>query len=89
MPEPASKKVCLVVGVGVGDGVGTAVARSFALGGFETAITRRARHLLALDAQARRHRAEPCPPAPPAALGLDARAEPAALERDLVNAGGG
>ena len=47
MSEQASKKVCLVVGVG--DGVGAAIAKAFALDGFETVITRRARHLAELE----------------------------------------
>jgi NAD(P)-dependent dehydrogenase (short-subunit alcohol dehydrogenase family) len=48
MSEHAHKKVCLVIGVG--DGVGAAIARSFALDGFETVITRRARNLPELEA---------------------------------------
>lgn len=35
--------------VGVGDGVGAAIAKAFALDGFETVITRRARHLEELE----------------------------------------
>jgi len=35
--------------VGVGDGVGTAIAKAFALDGLETVITRRARHLEELE----------------------------------------
>ena len=50
MSEQASKKVCLVVGVG--DGVGAAIAKAFALEGFETVITRRARNLSELEATA-------------------------------------
>ncbi|WP_307866903.1 SDR family NAD(P)-dependent oxidoreductase [Variovorax sp. E3] len=38
--------------IGVGDGVGSAIARAFALEGFETVITRRARHLDELEATA-------------------------------------
>ena len=45
-----SKGVCLVIGAG--DGVGGAIARAFALDGFETVITRRARHLHQLEALA-------------------------------------
>lgn len=41
------KKVCLVIGVG--DGVGAAIAKAFALDGFETVITRRARNLPDLE----------------------------------------
>lgn len=47
MLEQQQKKVCLVVGVG--DGVGTGIAKAFALDGFETVITRRARHLEELE----------------------------------------
>lgn len=42
------KKVCLVIGVG--DGVGAAIAKAFAFDGFETVITRRARNLPDLEA---------------------------------------
>lgn len=48
MSEKQPKKVCLVVGVG--DGVGAAIAKAFALDGFETVITRRSRHLAELKA---------------------------------------
>jgi len=48
MSESQTKKVCLVVGVG--DGVGAAIAKAFALDGFETVITRRSRHLDQLEA---------------------------------------
>ncbi len=48
MSENQPKKVCLVVGVG--DGVGAAIAKAFALDGFETVITRRARNLPELEA---------------------------------------
>ena len=54
MSEQALKKVCLVVGVG--DGVGAAIAKAFALDGFETVITRRARNLPELEAIAQRIR---------------------------------
>jgi len=47
MSEQQRKKVCLVVGVG--DGVGAAIAKAFALDGFETVITRRSRHLDQLE----------------------------------------
>ena len=44
------KGTCLVIGAG--DGVGGAIARAFALDGYETVITRRARHLDQLEALA-------------------------------------
>lgn len=47
MSESQPKKVCLVIGVG--DGVGAAIARAFALDGFETVITRRSRNLPELE----------------------------------------
>ena len=47
MSENQPKKVCLVIGVG--DGVGAAIAKAFALDGFETVITRRARNLSELE----------------------------------------
>lgn len=47
MSEAPTKKVCLVIGVGIG--VGAAIAKAFALDGFETVITRRARHLAELE----------------------------------------
>ncbi len=47
MTANQSKKVCLVIGVG--DGVGAAIAKAFALDGFETVITRRARNLPDLE----------------------------------------
>ena len=51
MSQQQAKKVCLVIGVG--DGVGAAIATAFALDGFETVITRRARNLSELDVIAR------------------------------------
>ena len=54
MSEQATKKVCLVIGVG--DGVGAAIAKAFALDGFETVITRRARNLPDLEAIAQKIR---------------------------------
>lgn len=54
MSEQATKKVCLVIGVG--DGVGAAIAKAFALDGFETIITRRARNLPDLEAIAQKIR---------------------------------
>lgn len=47
MTTDQTKKVCLVIGVG--DGVGSAIAKAFALDGFETVITRRARNLPDLE----------------------------------------
>jgi NAD(P)-dependent dehydrogenase (short-subunit alcohol dehydrogenase family) len=47
MSQNQPKKVCLVIGVG--DGVGAAIAKAFALDGFETVITRRARNLSELE----------------------------------------
>ena len=47
MSENQPKKVCLVIGVG--DGVGAAIAKAFALDGFETVITRRSRNLPDLE----------------------------------------
>lgn len=54
MSEQATKKVCLVIGVG--DGVGAAIAKAFALDGFETVITRRARNLPDLEGIAQKIR---------------------------------
>jgi len=54
MSEQATKKVCLVIGVG--DGVGAAIAKAFAQDGFETVITRRARNLPDLEAIAQKIR---------------------------------
>jgi NAD(P)-dependent dehydrogenase (short-subunit alcohol dehydrogenase family) len=54
MSEQSTKKVCLVIGVG--DGVGAAIAKAFALDGFETVITRRARNLPDLEAIAQKIR---------------------------------
>ncbi len=47
----ADKRVCLVVGVG--DGLGSAIARAFAAEGYAVCMTRRARHLESLEALAR------------------------------------
>jgi NAD(P)-dependent dehydrogenase (short-subunit alcohol dehydrogenase family) len=47
MSENQPKKVCLVIGVG--DGVGAAIAKAFALDGYEIVITRRARNLPDLE----------------------------------------
>ena len=54
MSDQATKKACLVIGVG--DGVGAAIAKAFALDGFETVITRRARNLPDLEAIAQKIR---------------------------------
>ena len=48
MSEAQAKKVCLVIGVGIG--VGGGIAKAFALDGFETVITRRGRNLAELEA---------------------------------------
>jgi NAD(P)-dependent dehydrogenase (short-subunit alcohol dehydrogenase family) len=50
MMAAAEKRACLVVGVG--DGVGGAIARAFAAEGFEVCMTRRPRHLDQLEALA-------------------------------------
>lgn len=70
MTGQAAKRVCLVVGVG--DGVGAAIARAFALDGFETVITRRARHLAELEAIAQGIRSQG---GVVHARGVDARSE--------------
>ncbi len=54
MTANQAKKVCLVIGVG--DGVGAAIAKAFALDGFETVITRRARNLPELQVIAQKIR---------------------------------
>jgi NAD(P)-dependent dehydrogenase (short-subunit alcohol dehydrogenase family) len=63
-------KTCLVIGAG--DGVGGAVAKAFARDGFETIVTRRARHLAELEALAAEMRAEG---GTAHAFGVDARSE--------------
>lgn len=84
MSEPAPKKVCLVIGVG--DGVGAAIAKAFALDGFETVITRRARNLPELEAIAQRIRDQG---GVVHARGVDARSEEEtvalfeSIERDI------
>lgn len=50
MTKNNSKGACLVIGAG--DGVGGAIAKAFALDGFETVLTRRARHLDQLEGRA-------------------------------------
>lgn len=84
MARPEKKGVCLVVGAG--DGVGGAIARAFALDGHETVITRRARHIDALEATAEDIRAAG---GVVHAKGVDARSEEetvalfAEIERDI------
>jgi NAD(P)-dependent dehydrogenase (short-subunit alcohol dehydrogenase family) len=84
MSEHAHNKVCLVIGVG--DGVGAAIARVFALDGFETVITRRARNLPELEAIAQGIRDQG---GVVHARGVDARSEAEtvalfeAIERDI------
>jgi len=84
MSEQATKKVCLVIGVG--DGVGAAIAKAFALDGFETVITRRARNLPDLEAIAQKIRDQG---GVVHARGVDARSEEATIalfqeiERDI------
>ena len=56
MSQTQTKGACLVIGAG--DGVGGAIARAFALDGYETVITRRARNLDQLEALADGIRAE-------------------------------
>ena len=51
-----ARGACLVVGVG--DGVGGAIARAFSAEGFEVCMTRRPRHLDQLEALAGQIRAE-------------------------------
>jgi NAD(P)-dependent dehydrogenase (short-subunit alcohol dehydrogenase family) len=84
MTEAARKGACLVVGAG--DGVGGAIAKAFAVSGLETVITRRARHLEALEATAAAIRAAG---GVVHARGVDARSEEetaalfAEIERDI------
>ena len=84
MPTPQPKKVCLVIGVG--DGVGAAIAKAFALDGFETVITRRARNLPELEVIAQGIRDQG---GVVHARGVDARSEEetvalfAEIERDI------
>src|SRR6476469_8067932 len=78
------KGVCLVVGVG--DGLGSALARAFAAEGHPVCMTRRARHLEALEEVARSIREAG---GTAHAFGVDARAEDemvelfAKIERDI------
>jgi len=65
-----SRGACLVVGVG--DGVGSAIARAFAAEGYEVCMTRRARHLDQLEALAAEIRAAG---GRARAFGIDARDE--------------
>jgi NAD(P)-dependent dehydrogenase (short-subunit alcohol dehydrogenase family) len=83
--EPVGRKgVCLVVGVG--DGLGSAIARAFAADGHVVCMTRRARNLDALQALARAIEADG---GKAHAFGVDARNEDemialfAAIERDV------
>ncbi len=84
MASNESKGVCLVIGAG--DGVGGAIAKAFALDGFETVITRRARNLDQLDGRAEEIRSLG---GVVHAKGVDARSEEetvalfADIERDL------
>jgi NAD(P)-dependent dehydrogenase (short-subunit alcohol dehydrogenase family) len=64
------KGVCLVVGVG--DGLGSAIARAFAAEGYPVCLTRRARHLADLEKTAESIRAEG---RTAHAFGVDAREE--------------
>ena len=79
-----SKGVCLVVGVG--DGLGSALARAFAAEGYEVCMTRRARNLDALEEVARSIRVTG---GTAHAYGVDARDEDeviglfATIERDV------
>jgi len=78
------KGVCLVVGVG--EGLGSAIARAFAADGHPVCMTRRARHLEALQDVEASIRAEG---GEAHALGVDARSEDemvalfATIERDI------
>jgi NAD(P)-dependent dehydrogenase (short-subunit alcohol dehydrogenase family) len=78
------KRVCLVVGVG--DGLGSALARAFAAEGYVTCMTRRGRHLDALEEVAASIRAAG---GTAHAFGVDARDEDevvklfADIERDI------
>jgi NAD(P)-dependent dehydrogenase (short-subunit alcohol dehydrogenase family) len=65
-----TKGACLVVGVG--EGLGSAIARAFAADGFAVCMTRRARHLEALEALAESIRQDGGVAHP---FGVDARSE--------------
>src|SRR3990167_2856845 len=84
MPNKKSKGVCLVIGAG--DGVGSAIAKAFALDGFQTVITRRARKLEQPEVTAQDIRARG---GVVHAKGVDARSEEetialfAEIERDI------
>jgi NAD(P)-dependent dehydrogenase (short-subunit alcohol dehydrogenase family) len=81
---PTSKPICLVVGVG--DGLGSAIARAFAADGHAVCMTRRARHLDALEEVAKSIRDVG---GEAHAFGVDARSEEemaelfARIERDI------
>lgn len=71
MPAAKDRKgVCLVVGAG--EGLGGAIARAFAADGFKVCVTRRPRHLAAVEALAQSIRASG---GDAEAFGLDARRE--------------
>jgi NAD(P)-dependent dehydrogenase (short-subunit alcohol dehydrogenase family) len=80
----AEKGACLIVGVG--DGLGSAIARAFAAEGYAVCMTRRARNLAELEALAEDIRASG---GTAHAFGVDARSEEemeqlfAAVERDV------
>jgi NAD(P)-dependent dehydrogenase (short-subunit alcohol dehydrogenase family) len=82
--DGGAKGVCLVVGVG--DGLGSAIARAFAAAGHVVCMTRRARNLDALQDLARAIEADG---GKARAFGVDARSEDemaalfAAIERDV------
>jgi NAD(P)-dependent dehydrogenase (short-subunit alcohol dehydrogenase family) len=79
MSEAAGRGVCLVIGAG--DGLGAAVARAFARDGLRVCVTRRPRHLEAVENLAASIRADG---GEAHGLGLDARVEAdvaAAIER--------
>lgn len=71
----AGRGACLVVGVG--DGLGSALARAFAAEGYEVCMTRRARHLAELEAVAESIR---CSGGRAHAYGVDARSEEEMVE---------
>jgi len=66
----AERQACVVIGAG--DGLGAAIARAFAREGFAVCVTRRPRHIEALDRLAESVRAEG---GEAHAFGLDARKE--------------
>ncbi|MBV8107075.1 MAG: SDR family NAD(P)-dependent oxidoreductase [Hyphomicrobiales bacterium] len=70
MTESARRDVCVVIGAG--EGLGGAIARAFAREGLAVCVTRRPRHVEALDTLAQRIRADG---GEAHAFGLDARKE--------------